>query len=289
MKYFKALLFIGLFMAGNLLAQDMPLQKWGPIKFGEVEYQGNDPAGKLRVTANKSGGMRSILNRGWVSGDHDPAVRLDDRNLQSLKIKAATVIVDGADLLIQLVFGIKNVTTNKENMLSVPLRFGMIYFLDKNRYISAGDAQIKTETEFFTHDERASHYTVFFKVPYTGSPAQEHILGQREGAARISVWYINATEADYEDLWTEIDLSFSGEQSTPVRITSKSGLDQQIYTSNGKPVLFRIKRELYIEFFGITSGDEKWTVYLPFVPKLNVYLLPGNQNVTEPWSLVYQR
>ena len=226
-----------------------------------------------------------------MSSDHDPELSLGDRNLQSLNIKAATVIVDGADLLIQLVFDIKKVTTNKENMLSVPLRFGMVYFLD-NRFIKAEDGYIKTETEFFTRDLNATHYTVFFRVPYTNSPAQEHILGHRKGTAKISVWYKNAAKDDYEDLWTEIELFFysnSGEQSPPVRITSKSGLDEQIPTNNGESVLFKIKREIEMEFFGITVGGETWTVYLPFVSKLNVYLLPGNENVTEPTSLVYIR
>lgn len=278
MRYFKEVFFVGLFVAGNLLAQDTPIQKWGPIKFGEIEVenQGNDPAEKLRVTTEKAGGMRSIVNWqrvGNVEIDQSSIEKESVINMDGVTLRS--FIDDGDNLVIYMAVADYKVR-------SQPLEFGMIYSLSSLRGDMAtlspswSQVHIKAETKYFFNDPTYP-YTVRFMVPFTRSLAQGHILGpwQGDADATLSVWYIGATTADYEDLWTNTTIFFDL-APTQVKILP-NGYSTIFGPENGpdNSVFLRIEREPMVRFFEITADDQKWVVQLPFVPELNIYLEPN--------------
>ena len=59
--------------------------------------------------------------------------------------------------------------------------FGLSYVL--------GNDRVQATTRFFGYDADRTQYMVQFSVPYTGSPAQDHVLGLRSGEAKMSFWY----------------------------------------------------------------------------------------------------
>ena len=280
----RAILLVGLLTASNLLAQDVSLQKWGPIKFGKVEN--NNPAEKLVVGAEKAGGMRGIITRQRVG-----SVNIDQTSIHKnavIDMDGVTLLSfrDGENLVIYMVVA-------ADRVRSQPLQFGMNYSLSSllgdttTSLVSWSDLNIKVKTKFFFNDSTYP-YTVRFMIPYTGSPAQKHILGQREmDDAILSVWYIGETADDYEDLWTNVTVFFTDLTPTQVKILPSGSSSASIFTTFDfgpeNSVFLRIKREQHIRFFEITAGDQKWVAQLPFVPELNVYLVSFTMPlITEP-------
>lgn len=279
------MIFVAAFAATTEVVAVEQEASWGTVK-SQIVNNPAGPAGKLVVSAEKAGDVRYLVYRQPIGGN--PRVIGDEYGLlTNLSFRSVPGIdhiyvqQDGKYLLIVM---------DVDAALIIPeaKEFGLVYALGNNR--------VQAKTRFFGYDAERTQYMVQFWVPYTGSPAQEHILGLRSGEAVMSFWYVPEMAGDYDSFITTavvhlvgmeggISISLEPIGSLPSDepellwhqgIAGVMEMDRGVF---GFPVrrepgvrFFRIRTAYYDDPKGRTGKLWEWIVQLPFVEELDVVL-----------------